>query len=104
MEKRTLLGPFATRIREHNRTILKAKSAMYYSITLRSRTDAKITGWYDGSGSRWSTDHTRQNLFDSKHEAKLIRDELRRLCPRNTEVINVEPARVEEMALADLEI
>jgi hypothetical protein len=77
---------------------------MYYSITIRSRTDAKITGWYDGSGSRWSTDHMRQKLFDSKHEATLIRDELRSLCPRNAEVINVEPARVEEKALADLEM
>jgi hypothetical protein len=75
---------------------------MSYSITLRSRTDARITGWCDGSTSRWSTDHTRQKL-DSKHEAKLVRDELRRLCPRNAEVINVEPARVEEKALADLE-
>jgi hypothetical protein len=76
---------------------------MYYSITLRSRTDAKITGWYDGSGSRWSTDHARQKLFGDSHEAKLTRDELRSLCPRNAEVINVEPARVEERALADLE-
>ena len=76
---------------------------MSYSITLRSRTDARITGWYDGSSSRWSTDHIRQKLFDDKHEAKLIRDELRSLCPRNAEVINVEPARVEEKALADLE-
>jgi hypothetical protein len=33
----------------------------------------------------------------------LIRDELRSLCPRNAEVINVESARVEEKALADLE-
>jgi hypothetical protein len=62
-----------------------------YSITLRSRTDATITGWYDGSSSRWSTDHTRQKRFDDKHEAKSIRDELRGLCPRNAEVINVEP-------------
>jgi hypothetical protein len=76
---------------------------MAYSITLRSTTDAGITGWYDGSTSRWSTDHTRQKLFGDKHEAKLIRDELRSLCPRNAEVINVEPARVEENALADLE-
>ena len=76
---------------------------MSYSITLRSRTDARITGWYDGSSSRWSTDHTRQKLFDSKHEATSIRDELRSLCPRNAEVINVEPARVEAKAFADLE-
>jgi hypothetical protein len=76
---------------------------MSYSITLRSRTDARITGWYNGSNSRWSTDHTRQKVFDDKHEAKLIRDELRSLCPRNAEVINVEPEKVDDKALADLE-
>ena len=37
---------------------------MPYSITLRSRTDLRVTGWYDGSDSRWSTDHQRQKLFD----------------------------------------
>ena len=37
-----------------------------YCITLRSRTDARITGWYDGSDSRWSTDHNRHKLFDKK--------------------------------------
>jgi len=72
---------------------------MLYSITLRSRTDTRITGWYDGSRSRWSTDHTRQRLFDSKHEAKSIRDELRNLCPPNAKMINVES----EKALANLE-
>jgi hypothetical protein len=76
---------------------------MPYSITLRSKTDATITGWYDGSSSRWSTDHTRQKLFDNKYEAKSIRDELRDLCPRNAEVINVEPEQIDEKALADLE-
>ena len=72
---------------------------MPYSITLRSRTDARITGWYDGSNSRWSTDHTRQKLLDDKHEAKSIRDELRSLCPQNATVINIEP---DVKALADL--
>ena len=76
---------------------------MPHSITLRSRTDARITGWYDGSSSRWSTDHARQRLFDKKHEAKLIRDELRSLCPRNAKVINVEPEQVDEKTLANLE-
>src|SRR5215469_16296377 len=66
---------------------------MPYSITLRSKTDATITGWYDGSSSRWSTDHTRQKLFDNKHEAKSVRDELRSLCPRNAKVISIEPER-----------
>ena len=76
---------------------------MSYSITLRSRTDARITGWYDGSNSRWSTDHMRQKLFEDKQEAKSIRDELRSLCPRNAKVINIEPEQVEEKALADLD-
>ena len=61
-----------------------------YCITLRSRTDARITGWYDGSDSRWSTDHKRQNLFDNKRDARPVCDELRSLCPRNAEVINIE--------------
>jgi hypothetical protein len=63
---------------------------MPYSITLRSRTDATITGWYYGSSSRWSTDHTRQKLFDEEHEAKSVSDELRSLCPRNAKVISVD--------------
>ena len=66
---------------------------MPYSVTLRSKTDATITGWYDGSSSRWSTDHTRQKLFDNKHEAKSVRDELRSLCPHNAKVISIEPER-----------
>ena len=56
---------------------------MPYCITLRSRTDARITGWYDGSDSRWSTDYKRQKLFDKKHDAGPVCDELRRRCPRN---------------------
>ena len=67
---------------------------MPYSITLRSRIDASITGWYDGS--KWSTDHKRRRLFDHKREAKSIREELRSLCPRNVKVINVEPERVDD--------
>ena len=70
-------------------------------ITLRSRTDARITDWYDGSGSRWSTDHMRQKRFEDEHEAKSIRDELRSLCPRNAEVINIEPEQVDEKTLTD---
>ena len=63
---------------------------MPYRITLRSRTDAGITGWYDGSDSRWSTDHNRQKVFDNKREAMAVCDELRRLCPRIAKVINIE--------------
>jgi hypothetical protein len=76
---------------------------MPYCITLRSRTDARITGWYDGTNSRWSTDHARQKLFYNKYKANLIRDELRSVCPRNAKVINVEPEQLDEKALADLE-
>jgi hypothetical protein len=63
---------------------------MPYCITLRSRTDARITGWYDGSNSRWSTDRNRQKVFDRKSEARPVCHELRSLCPRNAEVINIE--------------
>ena len=66
---------------------------MPYCITLRSRTDAKITGWYDGSDGRWSTDYKRQKLFDKKHDAGPVCDELRRRCPRNARAINIEAER-----------
>src|SRR5260370_34548986 len=63
---------------------------MPYCITLRSRTDALISGWYDGSDSRWSTDRYRQKVFDNKRDARPVCDELRSLCPRNAEFINIE--------------
>jgi hypothetical protein len=65
---------------------------MSYCITLRSKTDARITGWYAGGHSRWSTDHKRQKLFDQRRDARLVCHELRSLCPRNSEVINIEAA------------
>ena len=63
---------------------------MPYCITLRSRADFTVTGWYDGSTGRWSTDHKRQKLFDKRHDARGICHQLRSLCPRNAEVINIE--------------
>ena len=66
---------------------------MPYRITLRSRTDTRITGWYDGSDSRWSTDHKRRKLFDKKRDARPVRDELRSRCPRNAKVIHIEAER-----------
>jgi hypothetical protein len=63
---------------------------MPYCITLRS--DERITGWYDGSNSRWSTNHRRQKLFDKKRDAKPVRHELCKLCPRIADVINIEPS------------
>jgi hypothetical protein len=66
---------------------------MPYCITLRSRTDARITGWYDGSDSRWSTDQKRQKVFYKKRDAGPVCHELRSLCPRNAKVINIEGER-----------
>ena len=66
---------------------------MAYCITLRSTTDTRIiTGWYTGSACRWSTDHSRQRLFENKYHAGAVCRELRNLCPRNAEVINSEVA------------
>jgi len=63
-----------------------------YCITLRSRIDGRITGWYDGSHSRWSTDQKRQRLFDKKRDARPVCQKLCKLCPRNAKFINVEAA------------
>ena len=61
-----------------------------YCITLRSRVDGRIAGWFDGSESRWSTDYKRQKLFGEKRDARSVCQELRELCPRNAKFINVE--------------
>ena len=66
---------------------------MPYCITLRSRTDARITGWYAGRNCLWSTDHKRQKRFDDRHDASAVRHELRSLCPRNAKVISIEVAQ-----------
>ena len=63
---------------------------MPYCITLRSRTGATITGWYDGSNSRWSTDRKRQKLFDKRHDATPVCHQLRSLCSWNADRINIE--------------
>jgi RNA polymerase sigma factor (sigma-70 family) len=75
--------------------LIKGGCTMPCCITLRSRPDRRIvTGWYDGSNCRWSTDHKRKKLFDKKRDAKPVRRDLRNLCPRNAELINIEPANV----------
>ena len=66
---------------------------MRYCITLRSRTDGRVTGWYAGRNCRWSTHHNRQKRFDNPHEASAVCQELRNLCPRNAAVINIEVAQ-----------
>jgi hypothetical protein len=65
---------------------------MPYCITLRSRTDGRTTGWYAGRNCRWSTDRQRQIRFDNPADASAICQELRSLCPRNANVINIELA------------
>ena len=66
---------------------------MPYCITLRSRTDARVTGWYAGGNCRWSTDRQRQKRFDNRDDASAVCQELRSLYPRNANVINIEPAQ-----------
>ena len=63
---------------------------MLYCVTLRSRTDARITDWYAGRSCLWSTDHKRQKRFDDPYDASTVCHELRSLCPRNANVINIE--------------
>jgi hypothetical protein len=52
---------------------------MLYCITLRSRTDARLTGWYAGRNCRWSTDRQRQIRFDNSDDASAVCQELRGL-------------------------
>ena len=70
-------------------------SVMPYCITLRSRTDARIMGWYVGNNGEWSTDHKRQRLFDKKGDARPVCHKLRSLCPRNANFINIEVTQVD---------
>jgi hypothetical protein len=66
---------------------------MPYCITLRSRTEARVTGWYAGSNCRWSTDRQRQKRFDTRDDASAVCQELRNLHPQNANVINIELAQ-----------
>jgi hypothetical protein len=66
---------------------------MPYCITIRSRNDARITGWYVGGACRWSTDHKRQKIFDTKRDARPVCHELRSLCPRHAKYIDIEEVR-----------
>ena len=70
---------------------------MLYCITLRSRTDETVTGWYAGRNCRWSTDHNRQKRFDNLLQAGIVCQELRNLCPRNAAVIHIEVAQDDPM-------
>jgi hypothetical protein len=67
---------------------------MLYCITFRSKSEARITGWYTGNNGRWSTDHTRKKLFDQKEEAEPVAMALRERCPANADNIKVETQAV----------
>ena len=69
---------------------------MIYWITFRSRSDARITGWYTGTNACWSTDHTRRKIFEREEEAEPVATALRARCPSNAEHINVEAASTSE--------
>jgi hypothetical protein len=64
-----------SRMREEKECVMR------YCITLRSRTDARVTGWYAGRNCRWSTDRQRQIRFDNLDHASAVCQELRSLCP-----------------------
>ena len=70
---------------------------MRYCITLRSRTDGRVTGWYAGRNCRWSTDRNRQKRFDNLLQASIVCQELRSLCLRNAAVIHIEVAQDDPM-------
>ena len=63
-----------------------------YCITLRNKFDKTIIGWYDASGSNFSTDQRRAKLFFDRVDANLVADQLRPMFPRLIEDIEVTPA------------
>jgi len=62
-----------------------------YCITLRSKFDTTIIGWYAGSASNFSTDQRRTKLFFDRVDADLVADQLR-IYPRIGQNIEVTPA------------
>ena len=65
---------------------------MPYCITLRSRTNAMITGWYAGGNGGWSTDHKRQKLFGNKSGPEPFATNCVASARVNVRVINIEVA------------
>ena len=63
-----------------------------YTITLRNKFDTTIIGWYDGSGSNFSTDQRRAKLFFDRVDADVVAYRLRRMYPRIGQDIEVAPA------------
>ena len=59
---------------------------MSYCITLRSRTDTRITGWYVGSDGRYGRPIISGRSFSTRNAMP----DRYALCPRNAEVINIK--------------
>ena len=83
------------RLSERESDLRGTDRVMPYCITLRSRIDTRITGWYVGNHGGWSTDQKRQKLFDQKRDARPVCHKLRSLCPRTANFINTEVAQVD---------
>ena len=63
-----------------------------YCITLRSKFDNSIVGWYDQSASNWSTDQRRAKVFLDRDHADLVANQLRRQYPRMAQYVEVTAA------------
>ena len=68
-----------------------------YCITLRSKFDDTIVGWYDQSASHFSTDQRRAKVFHNRDAAELVANQLRRRYPRvakHIDVSAIEPTAI----------
>ena len=63
-----------------------------YCITLRSKFDNTIVGWYDASASNFSTDQRRAKVFLDRDDADLVANQLRRQYPRIAQYVDVTSA------------
>ena len=64
-----------------------------YRVTLRDRETQSVVGYYNGS---WTTDRYRAVVLRKRDAAEAHAARMRDLCPRNTDLIQVE-----EIAAAD---
>jgi hypothetical protein len=69
------------------------KTQTTFCIALRNKFDKTIIGWYDASGSNFSTDQRRAKLFLDRVDAHLVADQLRRMYPRLAQDIEVTPVQ-----------
>ena len=60
-----------------------------YCITLRNKFDDTIVGWYDQSGSHFSTDQSWAKVFRNREAVDLVAKQLRIRYPRVAKYIDV---------------